>query len=55
MPLTRLKPEDRDVTANWVCVHAIVPPTGVDVLRKPVHADVIVRVGDLSRQEFLVT
>ena len=46
--------EDRDMTANRVCLPAIVAPTGVVLLRKSIQACVLIGVGDLSRQKFLV-
>ena len=33
MPLARFEPKDGDMTANRVCLEAIVTPTGVDLLR----------------------
>ena len=54
MPLTRLEPKDRDMTANGVCLQAIVAPTRVDLLRKPIHPYVVIGVGDLTRQKFFV-
>jgi hypothetical protein len=51
--LPRFEPKDGDMTANRVCLQAIVAPTGVDLLRKPINTCVVVGVGDLSRQKFL--
>jgi hypothetical protein len=51
--LARFEPKDADLTASRVCLQAIVAPTGVDLLRKPINTCVVVGVGDLSRQKFL--
>jgi hypothetical protein len=53
--LARFEPKDGNTTANRLCLQAIVAPTGVDLLRKPINTFVVVGVGDLSRQKFLAT
>ena len=54
LALARREPKDGDMTANGICLPAVVAPTGVGLLRKSIQACVLVGVGDLSRQKFLV-
>jgi hypothetical protein len=42
------------MTANGVCLPAVVTATGVDLLRKSIQACALVGVGDLGRQKLLV-
>jgi len=53
-PLAWFKPKDGDTTANWVCLEAIVIPTGVHLPCDAIEVCVVVRVSDLRRYEFLV-
>src|ERR1700757_3616200 len=51
LALARREAKDGDMT---VCLIKVVAPAGVDLLSKSIQACVLVGIGDLSREKFLV-
>jgi hypothetical protein len=49
------EPKDRNLPADMCCLHAVVPVSGVDVLGEHVQAYVVVGIGNLCCDKFLVT